>query len=90
LLGHALNPDVVVEPYLITLLEDAVPYTGFQHEGTELIYMLTGAVVYRHADRSYTLRPGDTLLFDAGALHGPEQLLQLPMTYLSIIIYPQP
>lgn len=90
LLGHTLSPDLVVEPYLITLLEDAIPYTGFQHEGTELIYMLTGEVVYRHGDRSYTLRPGDALLFDAGALHGPEHLLQLPMTYLSIIIYPQP
>jgi transcriptional regulator with XRE-family HTH domain len=90
LLGHTLSSDVAVEPYLITLLEDAVPYTGFQHEGTELIYMLTGEVVYRHGDRSYTLQPGDALLFDAGALHGPEQLLQLPMTYLSIIVYPQP
>jgi hypothetical protein len=33
------------------------------------------------------LLPGDALLFDSGAMHGPEVLIQRPMTYLSIIIY---
>ncbi len=87
LLGAALGGPVVVEPYLITLHEDAAPYTGFQHEGTEFIHMLTGEVVYRHGDQTYHLRPGDSLLFDSAALHGPERLLVKPMTYLSIIIY---
>lgn len=87
LLGHALGGDVVVEPYLITLSEEAAPYTGFRHSGTEFIYMLTGEVVYRHADRTYHLKPGDSLLFDSAAMHGPETLVVRPMTYLSIIIY---
>jgi transcriptional regulator with XRE-family HTH domain len=87
LLGHALGGDVVVEPYLITLKEGAAPYTGFQHAGTEFIYMLTGEVDYRHGDQTYRLGPGDSLLFDSGALHGPEGLIQQPMTYLSIIVY---
>jgi transcriptional regulator with XRE-family HTH domain len=87
LLGHSLDGDIVAEPYLISLMDDAVPYTGFQHAGIEMIYMLTGAVTYRHADRLYPLRPGDTLLFDSMAPHGPEVLDELPMTYLSIIIY---
>ncbi|HZC17685.1 MAG TPA: XRE family transcriptional regulator [Caulobacteraceae bacterium] len=87
LLGHSLGGDVVVEPYLITLNEEALPYTGFRHAGVEFIYMLTGEVLYRHADRTYHLRPGDSLLFDSGALHGPEALIRQPMTYLSIIIY---
>lgn len=87
LLGHALGGDVVVEPYLITLREGAAPYTGFQHAGAEFIYMLTGEVDYRHGDRTFRLRPGDSLLFDSAALHGPETLIQQPMTYLSIIVY---
>ena len=29
------------------------------------------------------------LFFDASAPHGPEELTKLPMTYLSIIIYPK-
>jgi transcriptional regulator with XRE-family HTH domain len=87
LLGHALGGHVVMEPYLITLHSDAAPYPAFQHEGTEFIYMLTGEVVYRHGDQSYHLTPGDALLFDSAAPHGPEKLLIKPMTYLSIITY---
>ena len=49
--------------------------------------MLTGRVAYRHADRTFDLAPGDTLMFDASAAHGPETLTELPMTYLSIIVY---
>lgn len=87
LLGHSLSGDLVVEPYLITLSNEAEPYPVFQHAGVEFIYMLTGAVVYRHADKTYPLRPGDALMFDSSAPHGPEELTELPMTYLSIIIY---
>lgn len=87
LLGHGLRGNTVVEPYLIELREDAQAYTGFRHAGTEFIYMLSGSVVYRHGDRSYPLKPGDALMFDSSALHGPEILEQLPATYLSIIIY---
>jgi transcriptional regulator with XRE-family HTH domain len=89
LLGHSLRGDVVLEPYLITLKEEAVPYTGFQHDGVEFIYMLSGEVTYRHADQEYNLKPGDALMFDSGALHGPEHLVSLPATYLSIIVYPR-
>ena len=89
LLGHAMGGDVVVEPYLITLEATAAPYIGFQHAGTEFIYMLEGEVVYRHGDRLYRLLPGDAMLFDSGAAHGPEELVVQPMRYLSIIIYPR-
>lgn len=89
LLGHVIGGDVVVEPYLITLKEEAEAFTGFQHAGIEFIYMLTGEVLYRHGDKSYRLRPGDSILFDSGALHGPETLVKRPMTYLSIIVYPR-
>ncbi|MEZ7135962.1 helix-turn-helix domain-containing protein [Komagataeibacter sp. SM21] len=87
LLGHLLGGGTVVEPYLITLHEDANPYTSFRHQGVELIYMLSGRVLYRHGDESYDMGPGDTLLFDCQAPHGPEVLLEKPMKYLSIIIY---
>ncbi|MGR7996725.1 helix-turn-helix domain-containing protein [Xanthobacter sp. ZOL 2024] len=87
LLGHGLGGDIVVEPYLISLSEEAAPYTGFRHAGVEFLYMLSGEVLYRHADRTYHLRPGDALMFDSGASHGPEDLIVTPMSYLSIIVY---
>ena len=87
LLGQSMKGDVVVEPYLITLQDDAVPYTHFRHAGVELIYMLSGKVRYRHGDNSYLMEPGDTLCCDAAARHGPEELVETPMQYLSIIMY---
>src|SRR5512133_1088362 len=61
LLGHSLAGEIGVEPYLITLSEDALPYTHFRHAGVEFLYMLSGKVRYRHADRSYMMGPGDAL-----------------------------
>ncbi|SIT07956.1 helix-turn-helix domain-containing protein [Paracoccus saliphilus] len=91
LLGHigSNNSGVVVEPYLIVLSTESDRFPTFQHEGIELIYMLEGHLGYRHGDRLYDLEPGDSLLFDADAPHGPEQMRQLPIRYLSIITYPQ-
>src|SRR6516164_8989467 len=79
LLGHSLRGEIAVEPYLITLRKNAVPYTNFRHAGVEFIYMLSGKVRYLHSDRSYLMEPGDALFFDAAARHGPEQLIETPM-----------
>ena len=89
LLGHSLGGTIGVEPYLIRLAKGAVPYTHFRHAGVEFIYMLSGKVRYRHGDQTYLLEPGDALFFDAAARHGPEDLVEVPMQYLSIIIYPR-
>jgi len=85
LLGHSIHSEVSVEPYLITLREDSEVFPIFQHGGVEFIYMLQGTVVYRHADTTYRLSPGDSLFFDADAPHGPEELVELPVRFLSII-----
>lgn len=91
LLGHigSNNSGVVVEPYLITLTTQSDRFPAFQHEGIEMLYMLDGVVDYRHGDQIYRMEPGDSLLFDSDAPHGPENLVELPARYLSIITYPQ-
>jgi transcriptional regulator with XRE-family HTH domain len=91
LLGNigANTSGVIVEPYLITLTEKSDVFPTFQHGGIETIYMLEGQVDYRHGDNLYSLRPGDTLFFDADAPHGPELLISLPARYISVIAYPQ-
>jgi quercetin dioxygenase-like cupin family protein len=48
--------------------------------------MLEGRVIYRHANKTYTLEAGDTLFFDAEASHGPDEIQKLPCRYLSIIV----
>ena len=89
LLGHTggVTGRIVVEPYLITLTADSDVFPLFQHGGMEFLYMLEGEVVYRHADRLYTLTPGDSLFFDADAPHGPEEMVKLPIRFLSVISY---
>lgn len=89
LLVNSHAGDMGVEPFLITLKQDAKPYPNFRHKGFEFIYMLSGKVRYRHRNTGYVLEPGDALFFDASAGHGPENLIEVPMQYLSIIIYPR-
>jgi len=91
LLGHIGSnaSGVIVEPYLIVLSTQSDKFETFQHTGIETIYMLQGAVGYRHGGAVYNLWPGDTLFFDADAPHGPETLIDLPAKYLSVICYPQ-
>jgi transcriptional regulator with XRE-family HTH domain len=91
LLGHVPenSSGVTVEPYLITLTERSDVFPAFQHDGMEFLYMLEGEVDYRHGERTYRMRPGDSLCFDADSPHGPEALVALPARYLSIIAYRQ-
>jgi transcriptional regulator with XRE-family HTH domain len=87
LLGHTLRKSIAVEPYLITLTEKSDVFPIFQHAGVEFLYMLEGEVAYRHGNKTYVMRPGDSLFFDADAPHGPDELRKLPIRFLSIICY---
>lgn len=86
LLGHTIRGAVALEPYLITLSDDAEPYPHFRHEGVEFLHVLSGEMDYRHGESLYRLKPGDSLTFDAAVPHGPDQLIDLPTVFLSIII----
>ncbi len=85
LLGHSVHSDVSVEPYLITLKKESEVFPIFQHAGVEFIYVLQGSMVYRHLNATFTLTPGDSLFFDADAPHGPEELVDLPVRFLSVM-----
>ncbi len=89
LLGHTVGQPIVMEPYLVTMTEDSEVFPVFQHAGLEFIYMLDGEVTYRHGNKIYDLKPGDSLFFDADAPHGPEELRKVPARLLSVIVYPR-
>lgn len=88
LLGHTVGKPFSLEPYLITLTDESDVFPLFEHSGVEFIYMLEGEIGYRHSSRTYRLSPGDSLLFDADAPHGPDELIELPCRFLSVIIAP--
>ena len=74
LLGHSQDKSVAVEPYMITLTDESEIFPFFQHAGSEFIYILSGGMSYRHGDRIYTMKVGDSLFFDASVPHGPESV----------------
>ena len=89
LLGHSVGDRTPrVESYLIVISEPSDVFPLFQHDGVEFIYILEGEMVYRHGSRVYEMSPDDSLYFDADAPHGPEELNQLPIRFLSFIVEP--
>ncbi len=89
MLGHigSNQSGVTVEPYIITLSDQSDTFPTFQHGGMEFLYMLEGAMEYRHGNEHHYMEPGDSLFFDADAPHGPVTLHELPIRFLSIISY---
>ena len=89
LLAYDQGPVKLFEPFLITIDDDSQRYPTFQHPGTEFLYMLEGVIEYRCGQQTYVLKPGDSLSFQGDVPHGPENLTQCPIKFLSIIIYPR-
>lgn len=87
LLAYDQGPRKVFEPFLITMDDASEVFPTFEHPGTEFIYMLKGKIEYRHGQQTYVLEPGDSLTFRGDMPHGPERLMELPIHFLSTIIY---
>jgi DNA-binding XRE family transcriptional regulator/mannose-6-phosphate isomerase-like protein (cupin superfamily) len=89
LLAADRGPRRVFEPFLVTLNDKSEVFPGFEHPGTEFIYLLEGSLTYRHGDETHLLKAGDALTFAGEVPHGPEKLLKTPIRMLSVIIYAQ-
>jgi transcriptional regulator with XRE-family HTH domain len=87
LLAYDQGPKKSFEPFLITMDDASEVFPTFEHPGTEFIHMLKGRIEYRHGQQTYLLEPGDSLTFRGDIPHGPERLIELPIHFLSIIIY---
>lgn len=90
LLGPLRGPHQRMEAVVVTLTEASEVFPLFQHPGTELLYVLDGAMVYGHGGASYTMRVGDALQLDGEGAHGPQQLLELPVRFLSVTAHGEP
>ncbi|HEX7812835.1 MAG TPA: XRE family transcriptional regulator [Burkholderiales bacterium] len=90
LLAYDQGPKKSFEPFLITMDDASEVFPTFEHPGTEFIHMLRGKIEYRHGQQTYLLEPGDSLTFRGDIPHGPERLIELPIHFLSIIIYGGP
>ncbi len=86
-LAFDLPFDKDFEPYLMTIEEKKIDpkHNVFRHPGQELLYMLEGAMDYRHGEETFRLSPGDSLYFDGTISHGPAAVYSPPVRFLSII-----
>jgi transcriptional regulator with XRE-family HTH domain len=87
LLGALRGANKRLEAVLVTLTESSEVFPLFQHAGTEFLYMLEGELVYGHGESHYRMRPGDALQFDGEGTHGPEELITLPIRFLSVTAF---
>lgn len=86
-LAHGVPFAKDFEPYLMTIEEKKIDpaKNTFRHPGHELLFMLEGAMDYRHDTQVYHLEPGDSLFFDGTIEHGPVKVYRPPVQFLSII-----
>ncbi|MCV7020966.1 helix-turn-helix domain-containing protein [Mycolicibacterium aichiense] len=88
LLGSLRGEHKRLECLLVTLSEKSTTYPLFQHPGTEFIYVLEGVMDYAHSRSVYRLHPGDSLQIDGEGAHGPADLIEVPIRFLSVIAFP--
>jgi len=88
LLGTLRGEHKRLECLMVTLSATSEVYPLFQHPGTEFIYMLEGVMDYGHSRSVYRLEPGDSLQLDGEGAHGPVELVQVPIRFLSVIAFP--
>lgn len=86
-LAHGVPFAKDFESYLMTIEEKKIDpaKNTFRHPGHELLFMLEGAMDYRHDTQLYHLEPGDSLFFDGTIEHGPVKVYRPPVQFLSII-----
>jgi transcriptional regulator with XRE-family HTH domain len=90
LLSYDQGPRKRFEPFLISMDDASEVFPTFEHDGTEFIHMLVGRLEYRHGDATYLLEPGDSLTFGGTVPHGPERILEVPIRFLTVIVYDPP
>lgn len=89
LLGGLRGEHKRLECLMVTLTEKSEVYPLFQHPGTEFIFMLEGVMDYGHSRSIYRLESGDSLELDGEGAHGPVELIEVPIRFLSVIAFPE-
>jgi len=83
-------PDKQMEPFIVEIeprSEDELAF--YNHRGEEFLYVLSGSMEFRGADRIIKLGPGDSLYFDAGISHAVRGLGGKKVRALAVIYAPR-
>ena len=58
-----------IEPFIFTFPADINKDVSFEHEGEEVLFLLSGRVEFEIGGKTWSLETGDTLFFDASLPH---------------------
>jgi len=89
-LGYMV-PDRQLDPYFAEFipLKKTADVRPHVHPGYEFLYMLDGELEIRHADKVYTLEPGDGVYFDASTPHAYRCLGRIPAVAIIVTMHQQ-
>ena len=87
-LGSLRGKTRIIEPMMVTLESSDEVFPLFQHEGVEFLHMLEGAMDYGYGPKNYRLGAGDTIQIHGEVAHGPVQLVELPVRFMSGKVFP--
>ena len=87
-LGSLRGRTRIIEPMMVTLESADDVFPLFQHEGVEFLHILEGIMEYGYGPRNYRLEPGDTIQIHGEVAHGPINLVELPVRFMSIKVFP--
>lgn len=86
LLGNLPARSMQVEPHLVRIGAGSGPCPTPAHQGSKFVHLLSGRVRFRCGASVMAFNAGDSLLFDANAPHGVEEVMQGPVSYLSVLL----
>ena len=87
-LGSLRGPTRIIEPMMVTLEASDEVFPLFQLEGVEFLYMLEGAMEYGYGPKNFRLEAGDTIQIHGEVAHGPVNLVELPVRFMSVKVFP--
>ena len=87
-LGSLRGKTRIIEPMMGTLESSDEVFPLFQHEGVEFLHMLEGAMDYGYGPKNYRLGAGDTIQIHGEVAHGPVKLVELPVRFMSVKVFP--
>lgn len=88
-LGSLRGSNRVIEPTITVINDNDQSFPLFQHAGIEFLHILEGSMEYGYGANSYKLGTGDTMQIHGEVAHGPIAILETPVRFLSIKVYPK-
>ncbi len=73
---------------ITTITEQCDVFPRYQHFGVEFIHMQAGSLDYGYGGKRYRLDEGDTVRIHGEVAQGPVEIVDLPVRFLSVKVYP--